>query len=332
MHLVRPPERLALAALVSLGFLLALPPALAAKPAKAGAAFNVGQEVDPGYHPTVAQAAYDAEQHPLVLVDEAHHESYTLAGRYRPFAELLTKDGYQVKPNRKPFDKESLAAELGASVLVIADPLGSGAGGTGGAGGTAAGHPAFTAAECDAVYQWVQAGGALLLVADPAPAGRAAAILAKRFGVEMSQGETFDPEHSGAAGTPTAWIPFSRRNKLLADHPITQGRNESERIETVVTFHGQSLQGPEGSAAFLPLGAAARDQHVDEGIDLSAAGRAQGIAFELGKGRVVVLADASMTTAQQLGGGALKVGMNRPDNDDRQLLLNVLHWLTRLLN
>ena len=285
MHLVRPPERLALAALVSLGSILALPApsALAAhlaKPAKAAAGFNVGQEVDPGYHPTVAQAAYDAEQHPLVLVDEAHHESYTLAGRYRPFAELLTKDGYQVKPNRKPFDKESLAE---ANVLVIADPLGSGTGGNGGAGGTAAGHPAFTAAECDAVYQWVQAGGALLLVADPAPAGRAAAILAKRFGVEMSQGETFDPEHSGATGTPTAWIPFSRRNQLLADHPITQGRNESERIETVVTFHGQSLQGPEGSAAFLPLGAAARDQHVDEGIDLSAAGRAQGIAFSSAK-------------------------------------------------
>ncbi len=152
----------------------------------------------------MAQAAYDAEQHPLVLVDEAHHESYTLAGRYRPFAELLTKDGYQVKPNRKPFDKESLAE---ANVLVIADPLGSGTGGIGGIGGTAAGHPAFTAAECDAVYQWVQAGGALLLVADPAPAGRAAAILAKRFGVEISQGETFDPEHSGATGTPTAWIP-----------------------------------------------------------------------------------------------------------------------------
>lgn len=314
---VRPPAQLALTALL-LGLTLAFP----APPAwTAGAkTFNVGQEVDSGYHPTVARIAYDGDQHPVVLVDEAHHESYTIGGRDRPFAELLTKDGYKVRPNRKPLDKESLAA---VDVLVLADPLGA----TGGAG--AAGT--FKPAEIDAVYAWVQAGGALLLVADPGPPARAAMDLARRFGVDMSQGETFDPEHSGDASTPTSWIPFSRQNNLLADHPITRGRNDAERIETVVTFHGQSLSGPEGSAAFLPLGDAARDRHPGEGIDISAAGRSQGIAIEIGKGRVVVLADTAMTTAQQLGGGALKVGMNRPDNDDRQLVLNVFHWLTRLL-
>jgi hypothetical protein len=318
MPLVRPVARLALAAIPLFGLALTLP----ALPARASAAFNVGQQVDAGYHPTVARAAYDGEQpRPVVLVDEGHRETYTLSGRYRPFAELLTKDGYQVRAHRKALGKELLAE---ANVLVIADPMGA----TASAASAAA---TFSPAEIEAVYSWVQAGGALLLVADPGPAGRAAAGLAKRFGVDMSQGETFDPEHSGDASTPTAWIPFSRKNKLLVDHPITLGRNETERVETVVTFHGQSLKGPEGSAAFLPLGGAARDQHVDEGIDLSAAGRSQGIAFELGKGRVVVLADAAMTTAQTLGGGTLKVGMNRPDNDDRQLLLNVLHWLTRLL-
>jgi hypothetical protein len=286
--------------------------------ASAAGRLHTGQEVDSGYHPTVGRPAYDGEQHPTVLLDEAHHEAYTSTGRYRPFVELLTKDGYRVKPNRSPFQKESLDA---ANVLVIADPLGTGI----------ASHPAFTPAECDAVYDWVQKGGALLLIAGPAPAGQAAAILAKRLGVDMSQGETFDPEHSGDANTPTAWITFSRKNHLLREHPILTGREVSEGIETVVTFHGQSLKGPEGSAAFLPLGEAARDQHVEEGIDLSAAGRAQGIAFDLGKGRVVVLADPAMLTAQQMAGGALKVGMNRPGNDDRQLVLNVLHWLTHLL-
>jgi hypothetical protein len=246
---------------------------------------------------------------------------------------LLTKDGYKVRPNRKPFEKESLAA---VDVVVIADPLGA-PGAAPSATHTAhdadTAHPddPFSPAEADALYAWIQAGGSLLLVADPGPAARAAMGLARRFGVGMSQGETFDPEHSGDANISTAWIPFTRENNLLADHPITRGRNDTERIETVVTFHGQSLSSPEGSTAFLPLGDAARDRHPGEGIDISAAGRSQGIAIELGKGRVVVLADAAMTTAQQLGGGALKVGMNRPDNDDRQLVLNLLHWLTRLL-
>jgi hypothetical protein len=310
MQSARHAERLLL---VVLGVALALP----VFPARAALRLNTGQEVDSGYHPTVGRPAYDSEQHPTVLVDEAHHEAYTSTGRYRPFAELLTKDGYRVKPNRSTFQKESLAA---ADVLVIADPLGA----------DRPSHPAFTLAECDAVYDWVQRGGALLLIAGPAPAGEAAAILGKRLGIDMSQGETFDPEHSGAADTPTAWITFSRQNHLLVDHPILRGREVSEGIETVVTFHGQSLKGPEGSAAFLRLGDAARDRHFQEGTDLSAAGRAQGIAFELGKGRVVVLADPAMATAQWVA-GTLKVGMNRPGNDDRQLVLNVLHWLTRLL-
>jgi hypothetical protein len=290
--------------------LLALP-ALAANPP------GLGPEVDRAYHPTVDRPAYDAEQHPQVLVDEGHHETYTLAGRLHPFSELLTRDGYRVQPYRGPLTPDGLGT---ASVLVIVDALGAGK----------PFQPAFTPAECDAVHAWVEKGGALLLIADPAPAGEAAASLGRRFGVAMSQGETFDPDHSGAGGTPTAWTTFSRANHLLGEHPILAGREASERIATVVTFHGQSLKGPEGSATLLRLGDAARDLHADEGVDLSAAGRTQAIAFELGKGRVVVLADAAMVGAE-LVAGTLKVGMNRPGNDDRQLTLNLLHWLTRLL-
>jgi hypothetical protein len=61
----------------------------------------------------------------------------------------------------------------------------------------------------------------------------------------------------------------------------------------------------------------------------SAAGRAQGVALELGKGRVVVLAEAAMMTAQ-VGQDGHPFGMNVPGNDDRQLAVNILHWLSRL--
>ena len=56
MRPVRPPARLALIALAA----LAASTLLAASAAKT---FNVGQEVDPGYRPKVARAAYDGEQH-----------------------------------------------------------------------------------------------------------------------------------------------------------------------------------------------------------------------------------------------------------------------------
>ncbi|MGH9968159.1 MAG: hypothetical protein ACREBG_10060 [Pyrinomonadaceae bacterium] len=59
---------------------------------------------------------------------------------------------------------------------------------------------------------------------------------------------------------------------------------------------------------------------------VSAAGRAQALALPFGAGRVVVFGEAAMLTAQNVN-----FGMNYPGTDDRQLALNVLHWLTGLL-
>jgi hypothetical protein len=52
----------------------------------------------------------------------------------------------------------------------------------------------------------------------------------------------------------------------------------------------------------------------------------------------VVLGEAALLSAQilRLSEGNqqrdTKIGMNVPGNDDRQFALNVLHWLSRLLN
>jgi len=62
----------------------------------------------------------------------------------------------------------------------------------------------------------------------------------------------------------------------------------------------------------------------------SAAGRAQGLALEVGAGRIVVLGEAGMLRAQRDRNGAT-VGMNVPGYDNRQLALNIMHWLSRAL-
>ncbi len=64
---------------------------------------------------------------------------------------------------------------------------------------------------------------------------------------------------------------------------------------------------------------------------ISAAGRAQGIALRLGKGRAVFLGEAAMLSAQITGANRMKFGMNHPGIDNRQLALNILHWLSGLL-
>jgi hypothetical protein len=210
--------------------------------------------------------------------------------------------------------------------LVIADALGAEEVDEEGADG-----PAFTPAECDAVRDWVRSGGSLLLIADHAPFASAMDILAKQFGVDMSRGFAFDPANTDKAANNASVIVFSRDNRLLAEHPITNGRSEAERVSRVMTFSGQSLKGPQGSEPFLKLGDSAFDTDITSGKKVPAAGRSQGLAFRLGKGRVVVLGDGATLSAQVTGADNQPFGMNIPDVDNRQLALNIMHWLSGLL-
>jgi hypothetical protein len=276
-----------------------------------------GRPANPDYDATfdtaVAQPAY-ADEHPRALFDEAHHNFHTTGGRYRPFAELVANDGYRVITNKKKFTRGLLAT---GDILVIANALGAE-----GMDQAGASNSAFTEAECDAVRDWVRAGGSLLLITDHTPFGSAAAPLARRFGVRMSDAYTADRQNSEGGD-----LVFTRKNKLLGDHPITAGRGDSERINRVKTFTGQSLQGPTGSVAILRLGKTAVDER--DGRRIPAAGRAQGVAFAFGEGRVVVLSEAAALTAQ--GDGVSRFGMNVPGLDNRQLALNIMHWLSGLL-
>ncbi|HSE37768.1 MAG TPA: DUF4350 domain-containing protein [Blastocatellia bacterium] len=284
------------------------------------------QIADPDFDSKVANPAY-TKKHPKVFLDEAHNNFHTATGRYKPFADLITSDGYQVIPSTEKFSRKSLK---GCDVLVISNALGARA-----MGSPEASNPAFTEEECDAVRDWVRAGGNLLLIADHAPMGAANERLGLRFGVDMSKGYTGDPANRDEQSKSDTFIRYDRDNKLLGDHPITRGRNAGEMISRVIAFTGQSVKGPKDSVAFMKLADTAIDltpaREGSEEKQVSAAGRAQGIAFKFGKGRVVVMAEAGMLSAQLAGPQKMKFGMNRPGIDNRQLALNIMHWLSGLL-
>ena len=285
---------------------------------------------DTTFDTRVVRPAY-ASSGPRILFDEAHNNYHTSSGRYRPFAELLTNDGYRITANRLVLSREELAA---FDILIIAN---------------ARGVPprlhglAFSDAEVAAVVAWVQSGGALLFIADHHPDGSAGRGLARGLGVDFRGGWLSDTTISvkdsqgGKYPANPGILVFSRANELLADHPITAGRNESERVNRIMSFTGQSLLGPPGSSILFKPTTNARD-NVPVDPDnaparrevMSAAGRVQGLAFTLGRGRVVVLGEAGMLSAQLVPGGR-KFGMNVPGIDNRQFALNVMHWLSGLL-
>ncbi len=280
------------------------------------------QIADPHFDTRVENPAF-TKNFPRVLFDEAHYNFDTVNNRYKPFADLLFNDGYHIAVNRKPFAKASLAS---FKIVVIVNPLGGEDMDEEGADG-----PAFTSEECDALVEWIRGGGALLLLVDQAPFASAAQTLAERLGVDMSKGTTEDAANADKQFNSPSVIVYSRENHLLQSHAITNGRSDVERVNRVLVFGGQSLKGPQGSDVLLKLADTAEDKIPSPGKDASAAGRAQGLAFRLGKGRVVVLGDAAMLSAQLSGSDNQPVGMNVPAVDNRQLTLNIIHWLSGVL-
>ena len=268
---------------------------------------------------------------PVVLFDEGHHNAHTTKTGYRPLADLLRNDGYVV---RVASDSLSAASLDGAAVLVVA--VAQGANDTGD-------EAAYSDAEAAAVAEWVRAGGSVLLITDHWPFGLAMSSLAARLGIGLGGGFVQDPVHHEPARGDSHLI-FSLDNGLLHDHPIVRGRNPTELVQRVLTFTGSSAEGPAGATAFLALSDAATERppgparairdggdvrvEMEYGDPTTAAGRAQGIAFESGAGRVVALAEAGMLRAQR-GRTAGLVGMNVPGYDNRQLALNIVHWLSR---
>jgi hypothetical protein len=286
---------------------------------------------DTSFDTSVANPAYTSD-HPVLAFDEGHREHHESRGTYTPFAELARHDGYKIARIDDPITEDRLS---GVRVLVIACAQGEGETGE---------APAFSPAECTAIERWVDAGGSLLLVTDHFPFGSAAESLGKKFGVEMSKGMTADAIQYDREWKDDTQLDFNRENHLLGIHPVTEGRSTQERVERVVTYTGQSVRGPSGSTMFLRHGPTAvmRAPHakvektstgsrvlVEYGDEKPAEGWGQGVALVHGRGRVVVLGEAAVLTAQK--DGERKFGMNAKGNDDRKLALNTLHWLSGLL-
>ena len=287
---------------------------------------EASQIPDPNFNAKIERPAY-TKTHPRVMFDEAHFNVHTTGTGHKAFAELMGNDGYRITPGKGRFDRNTLK---GFQVLVIANALGAAS-----PDDADAARPAFTEEECDAVRDWVRGGGALLLITDHEPAASAAENLALRFEVGTSKNFAVDESNYF---TRTGWagnLVFSRDKGLLAEHPIVNGRDAAERINRVLTFGGQSLTGPSNSTAFLKLSDTAKTlfTYPAQRVEISAATRAQGIALKYGEGRVVVTGEAGMLSAQILreGEASYPFGMNVPGFDNRQLALNIMHWLSGLL-
>ena len=298
------------------------------------------QVADLEFAPLISRPAYPTASGPLLCVDEAHHNFHTIAGRFAPFAALARRDGYRVSPLRAVFTASALRD---CDLLVIANAQ------SGNRPWDEYPRPtpsAFSVNEIAAVREWVVQGGALLLLADHMPLAGAAAALGAAFGAQFTDGFAYDSaagwlrnrEQIAALAEVTL---FTSEAGTLGAHAITRGRRDDAPITQVRSFTGQAFRWEaEGVVPLmiLPANYVSLEPEVAWQFTPSTpvrrvGGWLQGAAQRVGAGRVVLLGEAAMLSAQRAGRERLPMGMNAPGAEQNaQFALNILHWLSELLD
>lgn len=276
----------------------------------------------------VGPAAYRQGQGPVVLIDAGHYNFHTADGRFGSFAGLIERDGYRVTSASKAFTA-SLLEDV--DVLVIANALAE----QNELNWSLPAYPAFTDEEVEVVRTWVEEGGALLLIADHMPMGGAAANLARPFGAEFENSYAFVPDRK--PGEPDL---FTVEANTLKVHSITKGRGEEERVTTVATFTGQAFSTSDDLTPIIVFEEGTESMYPERSWEIDDATRrkdvggwAHAAVRTYGRGRVALFGEAAMFTAQLADAARRPMGMNHKDAaQNGQYVLNVLHWLSGLLD
>lgn len=279
---------------------------------------------DSAFNTTIIDPAYKSK-HPKVGLDDEHLNAFGDNFRMKGFIKLMKNDGYHVTPDTTGFFNSDNLSKY--EILIIGGALGS--------GNRDSIKQAFSPTEIDAIYNWVFQGGSLLLLTDHPPFDTSATLLVHRLRARQGIGIVRDSiNYQKENGSNKGWIIFSDENNGLGKHAILSGRNKSEQIRKVLTQGGSSVSGPFNSVNLLTFSKYAENQKHRSGFGPSLLQPAQMIAFELEKGRVVISSDATFFSAQKVtmkDGAKFNLGMSRSDFDNRQLVLNIMHWLSRLL-
>ena len=174
----------------------------------------------------------------------------------------------------------------------------------------------------------------MLLITEHFPFGLAMSPLLNKFGVQVHNGYSEDSLLNNK-NVKDALLFTKSKGNLNPTHPIL------DKVERLNTFTGSSVKGDSTWTQLLIFTPNAQNFNVKVNVKkdagdittsveyadfYSAKGYSQGICKEYGKGKIVVLAESALLTAQFDKNGN-KYGMNSPDEDNKQFVLNLIRWL-----
>jgi len=304
------------------------------------------------------QSAFAPGSGPTVLFDLGHNSLFLIEPNLSPMTRLRD-DGYLTQTLTGPFTEKALT---GVDIVIMAAPLADRNAlrlpadcspppdmTTGCREDIAAQisevwrHPipsAFSVEELDTLQAWVERGGGLFLVFDIFPTPGAIEALAGRFGVEVSNGFAVDERLLPALPCETrpllgqaARLVFRRVDQTLAEHPVTIGRSSAERVDAVASIVGSAFRLPLGGQSLLTFGPSSVSLLPEVAWEFSEAtprqpidGWSQGGLLRVGQGRLAIFGESGILAH---GPG---FDERYPEVQNSQLVLNVVHWLSGLLD
>jgi hypothetical protein len=272
----------------------------------------------------VEEPTYEKGKGPKILLDVAHHNFMIQWDFIKPFKDLANADGYQPIVDSLKFTPEYLKG-YDIVMIITALPFDFTT------KNEVIDESTFSIKEINNLYDWVSNGGSLLVFSEHAPFDQAINPLLNRFGIESSIGITIDSLNYNKEIGRTGWIEFSNQNGGLKNqHPILNGRKKKEKVNKLLTFGGSALTG-KGYTNLLVLSDKSENIVHSTGVGPKGKGNSQGLAGEIGKGKVVALGDSNGFVAMIFNeddGSTQAAGMNLEGYDWKQFVLNTLHWLS----
>lgn len=280
---------------------------------------NHSSSPDNDYDVTVREPKLTGQR---VLFDEGHKNHHQIGRTYKPFANLLTNDGCKVEVSNKSIEITTLS---NTDIFVIATAASKEEPGD---------KSAFTDKEIIILEEWVKNGGSTLIITEHYPFGLAMEPLLNKFGVKVHNGYTEDSTLNNSQVSDALLFEKSKGN-INGGHVITKD------IDRVNTFTGSSIKGDSTWTDLLILSDNAQNYNVDVKVNKEdgdvnvsvsyadfypATGFSQGICKRYGKGKIVILAESALLTAQYDKNGN-KFGMNISDTDNKEFALNIVRWL-----
>jgi hypothetical protein len=284
---------------------------------------NAQQNVYTKIEIKIVNPRFDNYKGPRIVIDQSHHNFHQLNGRFKPFADLMTSDGYQLD---SIVDYKRL---LKNDVLVISNPINQKNIGN----WRQPIYNAFSSEDIIYIKEWVKKGGKLLLIADHMPFSGAANKLANAFGFDFCDGFAYQKKENRNA--PDI---FSIHNNRFLNTIISDG-TLGEKIDNITTFTGSSFTIPKNAIGILKfikgdycLAPEIAWRFNDDTPRTDLENNYQGAILEFGKGKIAVFGEAAMFTAQTItnNSGTYKFGFHAEQAPNNiQFIRNLIFWLSK---